>query len=93
MMPAMQLTAERMKALGLNPGALVSAGGAMRYTVAVVQRERERLAKIFRDNQMADIAAAILDTSQDDLVFKWMGPEKALDAPPKPFVSEAETKV
>jgi hypothetical protein len=84
-MPPMDLNNARIRALGLKPGALALADASMRYAVGVVQRERERLARIFQNNGMSEIATSILDTSQDDNVFKWAGPETSLDVPPKPL--------
>ena len=83
-MPHMHLDKEKMAALGLRSNSIAVSGGVMRYTVGVVQRERERLANIFIASGMANVAALILDTSKDDLVFKWVGPETPLETPPVP---------
>ena len=85
-MPYMDLNEEKIKALGARPGSLVTALSVVRYTVGVVQRERERLAAIFQANGLEEIAAGILNTEKDDLVFKWVGPGASLDKPPTPYV-------
>jgi hypothetical protein len=81
----MKLDDNRILSLGLNPHGLVAASGTIRYAVGIIQRERERLAKIFQQHGMPEVANAILDTSDDDLVFKWRGPEVPLAVPPTPL--------
>jgi hypothetical protein len=73
----------KMRQLGLS-GGIATASATMRFPVGCIKRERERLAKIFvREKTPEKIAEAILDTSLDDKVFKWNGPEATLDAEPK----------
>ncbi|HEV2969692.1 MAG TPA: hypothetical protein VGY55_06860 [Pirellulales bacterium] len=73
----------RMESLGLRTGSLSLADAGMRYTAGCIRRELERLARIFvNDNTPERTAAAILDGTMDDLVFKWNGPEVPLDQPP-----------
>lgn len=79
----MKLEKEEMEKLGLSGGHLLTAGGAMRYFTGCVKRERERLAQIFAESRSPEkIAQAILDSSMDEKVFKWNGPEIPLDADP-----------
>jgi len=74
---------EKCEALGMDGGLVVTLG-VMRYTAGVVKRERERLAQIFITGRSPKkIAEALVDGSKDDLVFKWNGPEKTLNDPPK----------
>jgi hypothetical protein len=78
----MELDEKKMEALGIKyGGGLVHAGTVMRYVVGVVMRERERLARVFEDNDMPDVAKAVQDSSYDDIVFKWAGPKSGLDVP------------
>ena len=73
----------KMRELGLPPGALTTASGAMRYTAGCIKRERERLARIFVNQKVPEgIAEAIMDNSMDEKVFKWNGPESLLGAEP-----------
>jgi hypothetical protein len=74
---------EECEALGLKSGSIASANDVMRYAAGAVLRERERLARVFENAAMGEIAVAIRDESQDNLVFKWNGPEVPLDTPPK----------
>jgi hypothetical protein len=77
------LDKSRMESLGLRPGSIAVADGAMRYTVGCIKRERERLARVFvSGNSPETIAEAILDNRMDVRVFKWNGPEVPLDEPP-----------
>lgn len=78
----MKLDDDRSRALGLDPGHIGTANGSMRYTAGCIVRERERLARIF-ERTHPDFARAIRYPSQDDLVFKWNGPETDLDTPPQ----------
>ena len=74
---------DKLSELGRG-GGLSSPGANMRYTTAVILRERERLARIFiKEKTPEKIAEAILDGTLNDKVFKWVGPETPLDAPPK----------
>jgi hypothetical protein len=73
----------RLASLGIG-GHLTNMTGTARYVAGCLKRERERLAKIFVNSKApAEIATAILDSSLDDNVFKWNGPESPLDVPPK----------
>lgn len=79
------LVLDKKKLAELGIGTCLTTGSAnVRYVAGCIKRERERLARIFV-NQKApqDVATAILDASLDDNVFKWNGPEAALDVPPK----------
>lgn len=89
-MPYMNLDADGIRSLGLRggSGSVALSSAVVRYTAGVVQRERERLAAIFKDAGLADVAERILDTSRDALVFKWAGPETPLDVPPTPVARE-----
>ena len=74
---------EKMKELGMSPGHLSRSDAAVRYAAGCVKRERERLAQIFAGSKTTDkVAAAIMDDSLDDKVFKWNGPETPLDVSP-----------
>lgn len=83
-MPNMTLDTDRMAQLGVSGGSLITAGGAMRYVAGCIQRERERLARILIRHGLEGVAADVLDTSADDNVFKFRGPEHDLDEPPCP---------
>lgn len=73
----------KMRELGLDPGNLATASSVMRYTAGCITRERERLASILvSPKSPEEIAAAILDKSLDDRVFKWNGPEVTLSLAP-----------
>lgn len=50
--------------------------------------ERERIARVLESGGKPEVAAAIRDSSQDDLVFKWNGPGAPFDSPPKPIPDE-----
>ena len=74
---------EKMKELGMSSGHLSRSDAVMRYPAGCIKRERERLARIFAEKKTPDkVAAAIVDDSLDDKVFKWNGPETPLDAAP-----------
>jgi hypothetical protein len=78
----MVLDKAKMQELGLTDG-VPGTFGLMKYMAGCIKRERERLAKIFVSPKESDkLAEAILDSSLDDKVFKWNGPETPLDAPP-----------
>jgi len=80
---AYAMTPEKLSYLGRGEG-LVAPGAEMRYVAGVLIRERERLARIFVNEKTPEkIAEAILDSSLNDNVFKWSGPESPLDAPTK----------
>lgn len=73
----------KMKELGVPLGKLPLTSAVMRYTAGCVKRERERLARVFVNHKEPEhLAQAILDSSLDDKVFKWNGPESPLDAEP-----------
>ncbi len=80
----MVLDDEKIEDLGLKTGAVILGKASMRYLVGCMKRERERLARVFITGNGPDkLAEGILDSSMDDLVFKWNGPEAALDRLPK----------
>lgn len=84
---------EKMKELGMSSGHLTKSDAVMRYPAGCIKRERERLARIFAENKTPDkVAAAILDDSLDDKVFKWNGPEVPLDVAPVPHEDREERK-
>lgn len=58
-------------------GILVGAGSPVRYAAGVLYRERKRLARIFSEAGQLDVAAKILDTSEDAEILKFIGPGKA----------------
>lgn len=72
----------KQAALGIDGREPATTAAVMRYTAGVVKRERERMARIFEEAGMDQVAARLRDESQDDLVFKWDGPEHDLDEPP-----------
>lgn len=90
-MPKTTFDKDKMAQLGVSSGSLITAGGAMRYVAGCVQRERERLARILVRHGFDAIAADVLDTSMDDHVFKFRGPEHDLDEPPCPKGPEVKT--
>lgn len=75
----MKIDEQKVNDLGGSAG-YVTLMGIMRYVSGCILRERERLARAIPEH-----ADAIRDTSMDDLVFKWSGPETPLDTPPKPY--------
>ncbi len=80
------LDESKQSELGLGGKGLVMASASMRYPVGCIKRERGRLARIFvnvHEKSPEELAQAILDSSLDDRVFKWNGPESSLDTPPK----------
>ena len=80
----MVLDDAKMKELGLEGGHIAEISSVMRYTTGCLKRERERLARILVSPKDPEkTAEAILDGTLDDKVFKWNGPEVALDVPPK----------
>ena len=88
----MKLDGDKQNQLGLKGGSVLNASSVMRYTAGVVSRERERLARVFESHGMQEVSQAVRDTSLDDNVFKWNGPEQDLDVPPK-SVEQCEQKV
>ena len=79
----MKLDHDKQRQLGLDGGHMALSSAVMRYAAGVVTRERERLARIFESHGMKEVAQAVRDTSLDDNVFKWNGPEQDLDVSPK----------
>jgi hypothetical protein len=70
--------------LGVAGGGLVHDVTVMNYVSGCMKRERERLAQIFiLGNPPEKIAAALVDHTKDDLVFKWEPGEIPLDRPPR----------
>lgn len=84
----------KMNELGISSkGGLPSLSAVMRYPAGCIKRERERLARIFAEEKTPDkVAAAILDDSLDDKVFKWNGPEVPLDAAPVSYEDREKRK-
>lgn len=88
----MIMDGEKMKELGHNSGIPVG-GAVMRYPAGCIKRERERLARIFvKERPPEKIAEAILDSSLDEKVFKWNGPEVGLDVSPKSYAARQKEK-
>lgn len=74
----------KARELGLKTGHLTTSDAVMRYPCGCIKRERERLARVFSNaSDFNTVATGIADSSMDDLVFKWNGPEVLLDTPPK----------
>ncbi len=88
----MNLDKRKQLELGLDGGEAALTATVMKYTVGVVLRERERLARGFEQNGMGKVAAAIRDSILDDHVFKWNGPEQGLNVPPRPFPRQTSDK-
>lgn len=83
----------KMAELGVEGNGFPATSAVMRYPVGCMKRERERLARILVTNpDMKWLADAILDNSLDDLVFKWAGPEAALDDVPVSVEERARRK-
>ena len=65
----------------------------MNYVSGCMKRERERLAQIFiLGNPPQKTAAAIVDHTKDDLVFKWEPGGVPLDSPPRSMEVRARAK-
>ena len=78
------LDESKMKEIGLGRGGVPLTGAVVRYVAGCIRRERERLARIFVVPKSPEkLAEAIMDSSLDEKVFKWAGPESPLDKPPK----------
>ena len=92
----MILDEAKMEELGIKGGILALTASVMSYTTGCIKRERERLAQIFIIGKTPEaLAAALVDSSKDDLVFKWNGPEVALETPPRSLAqrqAEVSTK-
>jgi len=71
--------AERM---GFSAGKMVLSHQLLGFVVSVITKERERLAKNLSqfEGLPEGVADAIVDSSQDHEVFKWIGKSKD-DAP------------
>ena len=67
--------------LGLAPGKPIPAHKMLAYVVEVVQRERVRLASQLArvEGMPVGVAEAIMDSSQDEQIFRWISPVDALD--------------
>ena len=67
--------------MGLAPGKVIPAHKMLAYVIAVVHKERQRLARRLGDieGMPAGATDAILDTSEDDQIFRWISPADALD--------------
>ena len=86
------LDEEKQRELGMG-GGIAFGSATMRYPAGCIKRERERLARIFvNEGTPEEIATAILDSSLDEKVFKWNGPEVPLDEPPKSVNQREEDK-
>lgn len=69
--------------LGASNG-LTTSGSVMSYVSGCMKRERERLAQIFIvGNSPEKTAAALVDHTKDDLVFKWEPGGVPLHNPPR----------
>ena len=68
---------ELSERLGLSPGKMVHSHRMLAYIVSVITKERERLAKNLSqfEGLPEGLADAIVDSSQDDEIFKWIRPE------------------
>ena len=57
------------------------------WVLGIIKRERERLAKVFRDAGFDEPALlnGILDDADDAAVFKWASPTARLEDPAPPF--------
>jgi hypothetical protein len=76
---------QKLSTLG-GTSSLVGCKAVMRYVAGCIKRERERLAKIAIKHENGEqLARAILDSSFDDLVFKWSPSETRLSTVPKSF--------
>jgi len=74
-------------------GGLVSATAVMNYVSGCIKRERERLAQVFIvGNGPEKTAAALVDHSKDDLVFKWEPGGVPLDSPPRSYEERQRAK-
>ena len=57
-----------------SPASRTLTGSIIRYVAAVVTRERERVAAILEAEGRKDLAAKILDDTNDPRVFKFVPP-------------------
>lgn len=77
----MDWSSEEMQENGISKsggGAMAPISAIIRYTAGVVKRERERIAKLARENGLPEsFAAALTDESEDAAVFKWAPPAGA----------------
>ena len=82
-MPKMNLDEAKEASLGMTGGGKVyQVRGVMRYVAGVIQRERKRLARAVQGNGQLTgevLAKKILDTTDDDRIFKWAGLETGLN--------------
>ena len=78
-----KIEGQKVAELGGGGGPVVGSDSIMRYVAGCITRERERLARIFINQKSPEeVAKAILDSSLDDLIFKWVGPSARLDDRP-----------
>ena len=72
---------------------LITGGTVMNYVSGCMKRERERLAQVFiLGNSPEKTAAAIVDHTKDDLVFKWEPGGVPLDQPPRSRAERQKAK-
>lgn len=68
-----------------DPGAEhppISQSDLRRYITEAIKRERERLAHIYEQYGMYELAAEIRDETQDEAIFRWDEPHPGPDDPP-----------
>ena len=72
---------------GTIPPADASLENVGPWVLGVIKRERERLARVFREAgyDEPNLLRGILDDSEDEAVFKWASPTARLDDPTPPF--------
>ncbi len=80
----MHLDEKKRQQLGIRNDGVAFLSSVMSYVVGVVTRERERLARVFEEKGLPEVAAGIRDSSLDDSVFRWAGPSDGPDLPPQP---------
>lgn len=63
---------------------MVEVTGVIRFVAGCMKRERERVARILRDDGFdTNVIDAVLSNTDDEKVFRWAGPETKLDDPIK----------
>ena len=48
----------------------------LRFVIGTIERERQRLATIFREHQMPELADKIVSSANDLEIFKWPDPQE-----------------
>ena len=89
----MELDPKKIAEMGGKPGTLVRMDSVMRYVHGCITRERQRVAAILEEHNVAGVAKGILDDGQDQEVFRWAAAATGLNAPLRSAADKVKTRM